>query len=213
MWWTSLLTATFGLTEPLFVPEYWNPPSLFNLAQATGFDIESLIFTFGIGGVAAVLYDALTRSSLEPVSLQEKQHHRRRLHGVMLLVPVGVFPTLYFLPWNPIYPGIVSMAAGALAAVICRPDLKVRTLIGGALFLLYYTLFMWALKWSAPGYIEHVWNLNALSGILIYGIPLEELLFGFSFGMYWAGVYEHLTWKRSVATVDRLRELNREIRV
>lgn len=56
MIWASLFTAPFGLTEPLFVPGYWNPPSLFDLAQRTGFDIESLIFCFAIGGVGAVLY-------------------------------------------------------------------------------------------------------------------------------------------------------------
>jgi len=28
MLWFSILTAPFGLIEPLFVPEYWNPPSL-----------------------------------------------------------------------------------------------------------------------------------------------------------------------------------------
>ncbi|MEK9177883.1 MAG: hypothetical protein AAB777_02045, partial [Patescibacteria group bacterium] len=33
--WTSLL----GLTEPLFVPSYWSPPSLFDLSARTGFDI------------------------------------------------------------------------------------------------------------------------------------------------------------------------------
>lgn len=52
-------TAPFGLTEPLFVPQYWNPPSLFDLAQRTGFDIESVIFAFAIGGVAVVLYNFL----------------------------------------------------------------------------------------------------------------------------------------------------------
>lgn len=44
MLWASLFTMPLGLTEPLFVPRYWNPPSLFDLAQRTGFDIESLIF-------------------------------------------------------------------------------------------------------------------------------------------------------------------------
>ena len=39
----SLITAPFGLTEPLFVPEYWYPPTLFNMAEKTGFDIESII--------------------------------------------------------------------------------------------------------------------------------------------------------------------------
>ena len=29
---TALRTAPFGLTEPLFGPAYWNPPSLFDLA-------------------------------------------------------------------------------------------------------------------------------------------------------------------------------------
>ena len=51
IWRTRAATALLGLTEPLFVPVYWNPPSLFELAQRTGFDIESLIYAFAIGGV------------------------------------------------------------------------------------------------------------------------------------------------------------------
>ena len=47
-------------------------------------------------------------------------------------------------------------------------------------------------------YIEQVWNFKALTGVRIYGLPLEELLFGFSFGFMWTGIYEHFTWKRSV---------------
>jgi hypothetical protein len=49
MWRASFATALLGLTEPIYVPRYWNPPSLFELAQRTGFDIESLIFAFAIG--------------------------------------------------------------------------------------------------------------------------------------------------------------------
>ena len=33
MWRTSAVTALLGLTEPIFVPAYWNPPSLFELAR------------------------------------------------------------------------------------------------------------------------------------------------------------------------------------
>jgi len=104
----------------------------------------------------------------------------------------------YLLPWNPIYPSLLALALGALGAVACRPDLKRNTLIGGVLFLALYSAFMFGLRWLAPGYIAAVWNLPALSGGLVYGIPLEELLFGLTFGMYWSGVYEHLTWHRSV---------------
>ena len=39
----SLGTMLLGLTEPLFVPEYWNPPTLLNVARRTGFDLERAI--------------------------------------------------------------------------------------------------------------------------------------------------------------------------
>ena len=45
--WTSLL----GFTEPIFVPEYWSPPSLFDLAMKTGFDVESFIFLLALVGL------------------------------------------------------------------------------------------------------------------------------------------------------------------
>lgn len=94
----SLWTSLLGLTEPLFVPEYWAPPSLFDLALKTGFDIESLFFAFGVGGL----------------------------------------------------------------------------------------------------YVENVWNLRAISGILIMGIPLEELMFAVGLGFLWSSVYEHIKWRKVV---------------
>ena len=199
MWRTSLATALFGLTEPIFVPAYWNPPSLFELAQRTGFDIESLIFSFAIGGIGAVLYNTFTRRHPRSLSAEERHEPLHRFHLAALLVPFVLFVPLYILPWNPIYPSIVCLVMGAIGSVICRPGLKGKTLVGGVLFLGLYTIFMLGLKWLTPGYIEQVWNLPALSGGLIYGIPLEELLFGFSFGLYWTGVYEHFTWSKSVA--------------
>lgn len=195
MAWSSLLTMPFGLTEPLFVPRYWNSPSLFDLAQRTGFDLESVVFCFAIGGVCVVLYDIITRQSLHPVGMRERTKRRHRYHRAALLAPAFVFPVLYLLPWNPIYPAITAMACGGGATTACRADLTSKTLIGGVLFAAYYAVFMLLLEWSAPGYIERVWNLRALSGIMIGGIPMEEMMFGFAFGTYWSGIYEHITWQ------------------
>lgn len=41
----SLVTLPLGLTEPLFVPAYWTPPTIFDLARRTGFDLESLLYS------------------------------------------------------------------------------------------------------------------------------------------------------------------------
>ncbi len=199
MWRTSIATALFGLTEPLFVPEYWNPPSLFDLARRTGFDIESFIFAFAAGGIGGALYHALAHHHLGPVPAEVRKEPLHRFHLAALIVPIAAFVPLYFLPWNPIYPSLVVLGFGAIASVLCRPGLRTNTVIGGILFLGLYAVFMLGLKWFASGYISAVWNLSALSGGLVYGIPLEELLFGFAFGLYWTGVYEHFTWSESAA--------------
>ena len=195
MWRVSLATMPFGLTEPLFVPAYWNPPSLFDLAQKTGFDLESLVFSFAIGGVGSVLYNALTRQQPQFMPSPVRELRRHRWHRAALFVPIVTFIGLYWLPWNPIYPAIAAMATGGVATAICRPDLARKSLVGGGIFLGFYAAFMSALLVFAPGYIERVWNLPQLSGIAVLGIPMEELLFGFTFGVYWTSVYEHLTWR------------------
>ena len=69
-------------------------------------------------------------------------------------------------------------------------------MVSAVLFLGLYVFYFLTLIAFAPGYVERVWNLEALSGILIVGIPLEELLFALSFGFIWSSMYEHLTWKR-----------------
>lgn len=198
MLWASIFTMPFGLTEPLFVPEYWSPPSIFDLALRTGFDIESLIFCFGIGGISAVLYNLITGQKLKPIRAIERQRSRHRVHFGALTAPFLAFPLLYFFPWNPIYPAIVAMLIGAVATVLCRPDLLRKTWIGGFLFLAYYVVFLLGLEVIAPGFVAQVWNLDALSGINIAGMPLEELLFAITFGSYWSGVYEHCTWETTV---------------
>jgi len=200
MLWASLFTMPFGLTEPLFVPEYWSPPSLFDLAVNTGFDIESLIFCFGIGGMGAVFYNVIAGRVPRKMALSAHLRPLHRHHRKALAAPFVAFAPLYFLPWNVIYPSIVAMIIGAAATMLCRPDLIRKSWVGGVLFLVYYTIFLAGLEMSAPGYIERVWNLEALSGLTIGFMPLEELLFAVFFGMYWSGVYEHFTWRGKSGT-------------
>lgn len=196
MLWASALTAPFGLTEPLFVPAYWNPPSLFDLARRTGFDVESLIFCYAIGGLGVAGYRALTPVPLRRMDHHERMSPRHRWHLLALASPFLVFTGLLPLHWNPIYPAILAMAAGAAATVLCRPDLWRNALFGGGIFLALYAVFLLGLKWLWPGYIEAVWNFGALLAWRPAGLPLEELLFSFFFGMYWSSVYEHLTWRQ-----------------
>lgn len=195
----GVLTAPFGLTEPLFIPAYWNPPSLFNLAASTGFDLESIIFSFAIGGIGVVLYDTVFATKHAKVSHHEMLDNLHRFHKLALAAPIIVFlPLLLLTKLNPIYSSSISMFVGGIAAILCRPDLRGRTVGGGVLFLALYFAFFLSFNLAYPGFVQRVWNLAALSGALVLGVPLEELVFAFTFGMMWSGVYEHLTWSKTV---------------
>jgi hypothetical protein len=192
----SLWTSLLGLTEPLFVPSYWNPPSLFDLAQKTGFDIESIIFTFSVGGIAAVIYEVIFKIKHQPVSLKERLKSIHRLHYFFLsLAPVIFLSLWFFTKINPIYSASIAMFIGGIGAIICRRDLTKKILVGGIMFLGIYFMFFASFNWAFPGYLNQVWNFEEISGILILGVPLEELLFALTLGMLWSGLYEHLAWR------------------
>ena len=195
----SVLTMPFGLTEPLFVPEYWSPPSLFNLALKTGFDIESLIFSFAIGGIGSIIYESIFKSKHKKMNSMEIHHKRHKYHLLSLFSPIIVFMLLFFFTGlNSIYSASLAMLAGGISAMLCRPDLKKKIIYGGVLFLILYFIFFIFFNNVYPYAVERFWNLSVLSEMLIFKVPLEELIFAFTFGMMWSSVYEHIKWFKLV---------------
>jgi hypothetical protein len=166
----SALTASFGLTQPLFVPAYWNPPGLWHLAARTGFDVESVVFAFAVGGVGAVLLAAMA--------------------GAPFVFWMALTPT----PLNAIHACLGAMAAGLALTLRRRPDLTGRCAAAGVAFTVYYGVFLAALEVAAPGYFARVWNPDALWGPRLGGAPLEEALFACLFGAYGAAVHEQVRW-------------------
>jgi len=193
----SLWTSLLGLTEPIFVPRYWSPPSLFDLALKTGFDIESLIFSFGIGGLASVIYEQIFRTKHEAIPLDARNYPHECHHLWAIASAPAIFIILLFMTkLNPIYSAAIAMVVGGFFTLYCRPDLKKKMFFSALIFLGLYFVYFHTLIFMYPGYVENVWNLKAISGILIFGVPLEELMFALSFGFFWSSVYEYLTWRK-----------------
>ncbi len=195
----SLWTSLLGLTEPIFIPVYWDPPSLFNLAQNTGFDIESIIFAFAIGGLAAVIYELLFGVNHKKICDVEKNKPSHKYHTLALYSAPIIFVVLIVLTnWNPIYPTIIALFGGGLFVVYCRPDLKKKMIAGSFIFMAIYFVYFWTLIVIYPEYVTSVWNLESISGLLVFGIPLEELLFALGLGFLWSGIYDHIKWYKII---------------
>lgn len=196
----SLATALLGLTEPLFVPKYWDPYTLFDLARRTGFDLESLLFSFAIGGIVFAAYEVFFRMAPSQSISAERHERRHRHHLLALAAPYVVFVVVALtIRPNPIYSSAIALVAGFFATLYCRRDLWLKMIVSGGLFLAVYFVVFFFFNLAFPGYVAAVWNLKAISGVRLAGVPLEELMFAFTFGLYWSSLYEHLMWRRECA--------------
>lgn len=194
MLWSSLFALPFGFSEFLFAGTYWSPPTLFDLARRTHLDLESFIFLFAAGGVAAVIYEGATGLRAPVQDPASKRAEWREAYNAALAAPALVFPVALVALRQPICAGIVAMGVGVAARLVCRPDLARKTLVGGALFALLYVALLASLDRLEPGYVDRVWSHAGVLGRRIDGLPGSELLFGASFGAYWSGLREHWRW-------------------
>ncbi len=194
MWWSSLLAVPFGISEPFFLLHYWHPPSLFNLTNTVHADLETFLFCFSIGGTAAVIYHVATGRPpvLRPRSIQDSWS--MDWYCAALGAPLPAFGAVLLLTGEIYWAGVAGFVTGTLARLLFRPDLAAKTLIGGLLFLGYYTLLLLVLKGMEPGYINLAWNPAGPAATRLFGLPLTELLFGLCFGLYWSGLVEQISW-------------------
>lgn len=167
-----------------FNPAYWHPQVLFGLDKITGgWSLEDGLFVFLMAGIATFLYEFAFRKQVK--------HRYTKKHSILaIVVSLVAFPLLLFVTPNPIYPLIMSSFLGALVIWVKRKDLVKHSLWGGLLFLACYFFIFLIINKMIPDFVNN-WNLGRISGVLFWGIPIEELLWALSFGLFWAPIYEY----------------------
>jgi len=183
----SILGLPFAFTEFLFVPEYWNPPSLFNLISNIGFGIESLMFAFFVSGICSITFEILTSKKLFHFS----KYNRFRYIPYICILSTFIILELIF-PNKSIYNLMISFSIGAILLFSLRKDLLIQILSSGLIFsILYFLLFLYFNE-LFPQYITNIYSLKNFWGIVIFKVPLEEILFAFTVGMCYSSLYEFI---------------------
>jgi len=173
------------LTEFFYLRDYWRP-ELFN-GWAVG--IEDLLFAFTIGGIAAVIYEEFFSKKYL------KKHLALHPKWMFVIFPLGyawMFLGNIVLGFNSIYISISGLLIFGIPMLFFRHDLLKNAVFSGlfmGLFMLVFYIFFIAIF---NGVIQRWWLLGNISGILILGVPIEELMWGFSCGFFVGPTYEFI---------------------
>lgn len=188
MIWGTAVTVPLALTSFLFVPQYWTPPSLFDLDARFRVGLEDFLWAGAVGGIASVVGEIFLKEGLAT-----RRRQPRKKHYFPFLVMVAVFLILWF--WHPqknIYNTAIAFAVCGLIVAFLRRDLILTMIVGAVIFtILYFGLFLYFLA-LYRNFVDLYYNLSNLSGIRLLGVPIEELMFAASGGAVWSVAYEYL---------------------
>lgn len=174
----SFLTMLFGFFQYFYTHDYWQPVTLFGIQRL---DLESFFLAFFYGGVGAALYEMLFFEKRNPPA------HPGSPHLTILAVPVALILMtvgIFILGWNSLYVSVLILFAFGAAMILYRSVLFKHALYSGLLFMGLTFACASFMMFLFPGVIEKWWMLPNLSGALISGIPVEELLLGFAWGFF-----------------------------
>lgn len=191
MLFSSFLILPFGLTQPLFVPDYWHPIVLFRFFGL--FDLESLLWCFFTGGIAAVLYEEIFKIRLGEVKNNLKaKHHAYFIYSFLLLTVSLMILIKYFTDWSVLRSSFIFMIIVFIYSVFSRPDLVKKSILSGCVFLIFYIASLLTVNALFPGFVVNEWNIQGSIGIRIFSIVIEEYIYAFLFGLVWSVIYEEI---------------------
>jgi len=120
MIWGTVVSLPFALTSILFIPQYWTPPSLFNLDATVKVGIEDFLWAGAVGGIASVIGEALLKEKFA-----KRRAQKPKRHFAPFIVMTILFVSLEWWHANKtIYNMIIALAIGAIVALLIRRDLS-----------------------------------------------------------------------------------------
>ncbi len=183
----SVVGAIFAPAALIFLPDYWYPDHIlgnFHLG------IEDYLFAFAIAGIGGVIYE-VTFGKTHTICECRKRSKKDLLIISSVAIAILLVLTLIF-KLNSIYSNYAAFLAIFGFIIFFRKDLLWQSLISG--FMVGFLMFLFYQVWIAiyPGIIQHWWKLQNISGILVFGVPLEEIIWGFSWGIAGGSLYEFM---------------------
>jgi hypothetical protein len=172
----GLLSAPSALASIVFVPEYWQPVRLATVVAGP----EDFLFSTASGAIAWVVAMVGRRPVRGDAALGAVLARWLRY----MLLGSGLTMGLWLAGLRVMTATLVAMALVGLLIVRRRPDLTVVALRGGLTFPVLYGTALGISIGVWPHFASY-WARANLSGLGLFGLPLEELAWASGFGAVW----------------------------
>ncbi len=173
--------------------DWWHPLTL----TGTKVGIEDFFTGFGAGGVMMTAYQFFLKKKLVKVFPKTLLARMLKLaFSASVLVTIHIL--IYGFHLTSFWAFSISVSVALIIMFITRRDLIAPALISGVLTTVFIFPIYWITILTTPEWVTRTYDFAHLSGILLIGIPLEELIFWFIAGMFigilgaftWSGKYE-----------------------
>jgi hypothetical protein len=201
MIWSGIAFAPAALISELwFLRDYWSPMYVLELRIGTWRfgGVEDYVFGFALAGISAGVFEALTLRQGLPALPRISLPAYLKMVGLGAIGLTLIIVMTAFLPLRSVHAVTGAITLTALLMFVLRPEIAPRALLTALAFAGFFWFFYAGIMVPLyPGIIDAFWMPHGNLGIRLFGVPLEEVVCGFSCSLFAGPVYRVCSTTRS----------------
>tara|TARA_Y100000310_G_scaffold329510_1_gene399519 strand:- start:1209 stop:1907 length:699 start_codon:yes stop_codon:yes gene_type:complete len=188
-----IISIIFGfigvLFESITMLDWWRPLTITGTLPS----IEDFIYTFAIAGIGAVAYSVIFNKKVKIKKRSEKTEFKRNLNfGFLGLMGILIFfGSFFILKLNTLIAFIIGALIPIFIIWIKRKDLILSSIISGFLLLIISAPVYYLLELISPGWIDAFWYFQNTPKIILFWVPIDDIIFYFLSGLLLGPLYEY----------------------
>jgi len=183
--WIGIAAEYFWWTK-----DWWHPTTI----TGTLIGIEDFIMSFTHVGIPMFIYMFVFSRETEKNHLPKSELFLKMMKNFSMWFTVSFIPTavlIFFLDIHSFIATVIGMIFGSLFIILKRKDLIIP-MTWSALLMTTISLPAYWLAYFFPGVIDNTWNFVNISGFMLIGVPVEDIIWYALLGFLLGGAYEFL---------------------
>jgi len=193
MIWAGIAFAPAALISELWhLQDYWSPMYVAPLTIGTWRfgGVEDYVFGFALAGIAAGVFETLTLRQGLPALPRMSLPAYIRMAGFGAIGLTLTIALTTFLHLRSVHAATAAITLTALPMLVLRPEVAPRALLAALAFAGCFWFFYAGIMIPLyPGMIDAFWMPHGNVGIRLAGVPIEEVVWGFSASLFSGPVY------------------------